>query len=328
MREAARRAFLGPGSALLLVAMAATTPAFADATPEQLQFAAQEHDLGYRAFQAKQYDEAAVHFENAFFAAPNPAELRAAVRARKDAGEKARAATLAAIGQRKFPGDAAVAKLADETINAVRADLFEVKVSSPLECNAVVDSKIVANEKAKAFRFFVDPGHHEVSVGWGDERSTKVALDATAGGSKTLELTPPPPPPKPVHSVDGVGATPEPSKPFGPIVFLVGAGLTAVAGGVTIWSGIDTQNNPGPNAVKADCVGQGTSCPQYQQGLSSQLRTNILIATTGGLAALTAVVGVFFTQWHHAPEAESPPASGLRVTPVLGPGEAAIVGTF
>ncbi|MGH7296271.1 MAG: hypothetical protein ACRELB_15130, partial [Polyangiaceae bacterium] len=71
------------------------------------------------------------------------------------------------------------------------------------------------------------------------------------------------------------------------------------------------------------CVGQGTSCPQYQQGLDAQRRTNILLAATGGVAAVTAIVGVFFTQWSH------PPAqTGLSVEPAFGLGQAALRGTF
>ncbi len=309
----------------------------ADATPEQLQFAAQEHDLGYRAYVAKQFEEAATHFENAFFAAPNSAELRSAIRARRETGQLARAATLAAIGKRKYGSDAALGKVADETLAAARPKVYEIHVTSPQECNVAVDAKVVVAEKATDFRFFVDPGKHELAVGWSDERSTKVSVDATAGGTQDLNLTPPPPPPKKLDSVFTSGGTPTPasSKPFGPAVFFVGLGLTAAGAGVTVWSGIDTQNNPGPNAVKADCVGQGTSCPQYQQGLSSQLRTNVLIAATGGVGLITAVVGIFFTQWSHpdaAPgDAEHAPAAsgaGLHVTPVIGPGQAALLGTF
>src|SRR5258707_14958055 len=72
---------------------------------EQLQFAAHEHDLGYRAYLGKQFGDAATHFENAFFAAPNPAELRNAIRARRAGHGLARAATLAAIRQRSFAED-------------------------------------------------------------------------------------------------------------------------------------------------------------------------------------------------------------------------------
>ena len=307
-------------------------PAAASPAPgaDQIQFAAREHDLGYRAYTEKQFEEAATHFENAFFAAPNPAELRSAIRARRETGQNARAATLAAIGKRKYAADAALGKIADETLAAARPKIYEIHVTSPEECNVAVDAKVVTAEKAADFRFFVDPGKHELLVGWSEDRSTKVSVDATAGGTQELSLTPPPPPKKPDLPTTPPESTAS-SKPFGPAVFFIGLGLTAAGAGVTVWSGIDTQNNPGPNAVKADCVGQGTSCPQYQTGLSSQLRTNVLIAATGGVGLITAVVGIFFTQWSHpdAPAEHAPPAgAGLRVTPVIGPGQAGLMGTF
>lgn len=301
----------------------------ASPTPEQIEFAAHEHDLGYRAYTAKQYDEAAIHFENAYFSAPNPAELRSAIRARRDAGELARAASLAAIGQRKYPNDAALAKTAEETITAAKPKVYEIHVTSPEECNVAVDQKVVAAEKVRDFRFYVDPGKHDLLVGWSDDRTKHVAIDASAGAAQNLSLTPPPIPPKSAtHTPGGAEEPPPSSKPFGPVVFFIGAGLTAVGGGLTIWSGIDTMNHPGTAAVKADCVGQGTSCPEYQQGLSSQLRTNILIAATGGLAAVTAVVGIFFTQWSHPVQHAESPAAGLHVEPALGLGAAGLRGTF
>jgi len=326
-------------SALLAFCVAACSfalvpaPALAaDASPtaEQIDFAAHEHDLGYRAYTAKQYDEAATHFENAFFAAPNAAELRSAIRARHDAGELARAASLSAIGQRKYPDDASLAKLADETIAAAKPKVFEVRITSPEECNVAVDQKAVAAEKVRDFRFYVDPGKHDLLIGWSDDRTKHVNIDATAGGTQALNLTPPPIPPKPLLRAGAGEEQPPARKPFGPIVFIVGAGLTAVGAGLTIWSGIDTENHPGTAAVKADCVGQGTSCPEYQQGVSNQLRTNILLAATGGVAAVTAVVGIFFTQWSHpargAEGAQS--AAGLHVEPTLGLGAAGLRGSF
>jgi len=297
----------------------------ADATPEQLQFAAQEDDLGYRAYVAKRFDEAATHFEKAFFAAPNAAELRKAIRAHREAGEHAKAATLAALGQRKFGADTALGKLADETIAEAKPRVFEVHVTSPEECSVAVDDRVVTVERASDYRFFVDPGKHELLVGWSGQRSTKVSVDARAAGTQTLALQPPPrPPPPPVdHPVE----PPEPahSKPLGPVVFLVGAALTAAGAGVTVWSGIDTLNNPGRSAVKADCVGQGTSCPEYQQGVDAQRRTNILIAATAGVGAVTLVVGAFLTQWKHV---EAAPATGLQVAPVVGLDQLGIRGAF
>ena len=294
-----------------------------DVAPEQLQFAAQEHDLGYRAYVAKSFDEAATHFENAFFAAANPAELRSAIRARREGGQLARAATLSAIGQRRYPGETALIKLADETIAEARPKVFEVHATSTLECNVAVDDKVVTTEKLRDYRFFVDPGKHELVFGWTEGRTKRVPIDAKAGATQALTLEPPPIPvkPPPVEPPPPVSVT---SRPLGPVVFLIGAGLTAAGVGVTVWSGLDAQKNPGTAAVRADCVGQGTSCPEYQQGLSAQLRTNILLAATGGVAALTAVTGLFLTQWSHVER----PRTGLQLEPAFGLNTVVLKGAF
>ncbi|MFW5739668.1 MAG: hypothetical protein ACOC1F_04820, partial [Myxococcota bacterium] len=62
--------------------------------PEKLKLAAEEFDAGRRAYKLEHYARAATHFENAFRDAPSPQALRMAIRARKEAGHLARAATL------------------------------------------------------------------------------------------------------------------------------------------------------------------------------------------------------------------------------------------
>jgi hypothetical protein len=334
------------------VARAADSPPPTDApaqppaaTPgaDQIQFAAREHDLGYRAYLNKQYDEAASHFENAFFAAPNPAELRSAVRARRDAGELARAATLGAIGQRRFPDDAATNRVAADAIAQARPHVYEVQLASSAEYSVAIDEKIVAAERAKESRLFVNPGAHELLVSWSDDRNTRIPIDAKEGGSQSLQLEPPASPvpavppipapvpvaspvlvPAPVTVPPAVGPVPPPSasKPFGPAVFITGAALTAIGAGFTVWSGIDTVNNPGADRVKAECSAGKSDCPNlYQTGRNAQTRTNVLVGVTSGVAALTAIVGLFFTQWSPAvatvgTHAAPPP----RLLPVLGIG--------
>jgi hypothetical protein len=314
---------------------------------DQIQFAAHEHDLGYRAYLAKMYDDAATHFENAFFAAPNPAELRYAIRARRDAAEPARAATLAAIGQRKFATDASMSKLADEVIAEARPTVYEVRIISEADCSVAVDDKIVAVEKVKTFRFFVTAGKHELRISWSDDRTKTVAIEAKPGASQTLELeapslpspTPPPLPPvapapivtpQPLLPAPDVTQASSSSRPLGPAAFVAGAALTAVGLGLTVWSGIDAEKNPGQAAVKSDCVGLGDGCAEYQQGLAAQRRTNILVAGTSGVAALTAVIGVFFTHWHGGGERSPSPRADHQVLiePAFGLGQAALRATF
>ncbi|MEI9950988.1 MAG: hypothetical protein WDO74_18925 [Pseudomonadota bacterium] len=83
-----------------------------------------------------------------------------------------------------------------------------------------------------------------------------------------------------------------------PTAFWVGVGLTAALGGATLWSGIDTQNNPGPDRVREACKAGSPDCDSlYNEGLDKQHRTNILLGVTAGLGVATAVVGVFFTDW-------------------------------
>jgi hypothetical protein len=316
---------------------------------ELIQFAAREHDLGYRAYLDKQYDEAASHFENAFFAAPNPAELRSAIRARRDAGELARAATLAAIGLRRFPGDTATTKVAADVIAQARPSVHEVQISSPDEYSLAVDSKIVAAERVRETRLFVNPGAHELLVSWSEDRSVRIPLDAKAGGTQSLSLeppaatAPPQPPSPPVASASPVVASlppvapplpPEPSVPskrLGPPVFVAGAMVTAVGAGFIVWSGIDTLHSPGTNAVRSSCSSGAANCRQlYQQGVNAQTRTNVAIGVTGAIAAATAVIGLFFTDWP-GPAAGSgavPKTRAITVALQIGPGQAGIDGTF
>jgi hypothetical protein len=312
----------------------------APATPgaDQIQFAAREHDLGYRAYVDKRYDEAASHFENAFFAAPNPAEIRSAIRARRDGGELARAATLAAIALRRYPTDAATSKAASDAVTQARPHVYEVTLASAEEYSVAIDEKIVSSERVKESSLFVNAGTHELLVSWSDDRNERVSIQATEGGSETLRLDPPvapaPPVPAPPASVPVPAASavppapgpvepPSAPKPYGPAVFITGAALTAVGLGIAVWSGIDTENDPGRDAVRANCVGQGTSCSTYQTGVKHEVRTDVLAGVTGGLAVVTAVVGLFFTQWSPAR-----PTVGAHWTPRVGIGQAGVEGSF
>ena len=165
-------------------------------------------------------------------------------------------------------------------------------------------------------------------------------IDARRGGKDALAFEAPPAPtvnaPGPAAPVAPAPVTPDkppPStKPLGPVVFFVALGVTAALGAGTIVSGIDAKNNPGVDAVRRACAGKDESCPAYQDGKSAELRTNVLLGFTLGAAALTGVIGVFFTQWSSS--AGRVDTTGLTrgvrlgAAPLPGGGSLGAVGTF
>jgi hypothetical protein len=73
-------------------------------------------------------------------------------------------------------------------------------------------------------------------------------------------------------------------------VFFAGAVATVTAGGILIWSGIDTLSARDAYVALPTEAG-------YLDGASRETRTNVLIVTTAVLGAATATAGFFFTDW-------------------------------
>ena len=126
-------------------------------------------------------------------------------------------------------------------------------------------------------------------------------------------------------------------------MFWVGAGVTAVMAGTTIWSGIDTLNNPGKDRVRSECKAGDTECSVYQDGLAHQRRTNVLIGVTAGVGVATALIGILATDWsggEAAPPSDQPEnpdeypvarrhqrsVAHARIVPWVAVGNGALVG--
>jgi hypothetical protein len=297
---------------------------------DRIKSAAGEYDAGRRAFTEKHFEEAAVHFENAYRDAPNAQTLRSAMRARRQAGQLARASTLAALAQLKYASDAPTAAASRETLAEAEPKLQRVTVACDPECGIASDGRIATIEDGVKHTLYLEAGSHAVVVSWAGDRSKELRVDAKAGGKQDLALAAPPmpvaPPPPPVATVapqpsgalpGAPPAPPAPEKPLPPAVFFAGLGLTVASAAVLVWSGIDTVNNPGVDAVRAQCINQGESCAAYQTGRSAQLRTNVLIGVTAGVFAITGVVGLLFTRW--TPRAKEPLAAALSPSFALSP---------
>ncbi len=322
------------------LALSAAGPAGAAPTdPAKVRAAAEEFDAGRRAYKAHDLEQAALHFENADRDAPNPEALRNAIRCRREAKQRARATTLAAAAVARYPDDAALSAYAAQIISEHERDLASVAVTCKPACSLVVDGKVAPGFGDDVLRamLYLESGSHELVAGWPNDHSARQTVDAAAGVTSTVLLEEPPePPPAPVEPPAVVVApppapapapTPPPVTPPPPVapaperhglpptVFGFGVGATLVIGGVAVWSALDTRNNPGADRVRQQCVGQGEACALYQDGLSRQSRTNVLLGVTGGLALTSAALGLFFTDWSAAPSTSS--AQQPRVVPVV-----------
>ena len=270
---------------------------------DRIRSAAAEYDAGRRAFTDAKFEEAAIHFENAYHDAPRAEALRNAIRARKEAKQLARAATLAALAESRYADDASTMVLVHETLTESAPKLHKVTLVCSPACGVTADGRAVALDDAPKLAFYLSPGAHDLVVSWPGDRLKAAKVNAVAGGEEQLNIDAPP---IALTAVVGpVGyAEPPPvapkDKPLGPVIFFIGAGLTLVGGGATIVSGIDAKNNPGVDAVKRDCAGMGETCATYQKGRDAQFRTNVILGATIGAGVLTAVVGTFFTQWSSA----------------------------
>jgi len=142
------------------------------------------------------------------------------------------------------------------------------------------------------------------------QEATPVAGGASTGEAPTMGV----PPPNPRLKAPPGDVKPEPGG-ISPVFFGVGLAATLGVSTAMLWSGIDTVNNPGVDAVRAACQGRGITCPLYQEGLASQTRTNVLIGATAGAAAVTVVLAVF-TRWRDGRDDGKPPARVFAFDPV------------
>ena len=295
----------------------AQAPAQDEAAPsaEDIKAAGEQFDLGRRAFRAKEYVEAAEYFETADARAPSAAALELALRSREKAGHIDRAATLAVLARKRHPDAEFVKKLTPPILKRAAEELHEVTARCDVPCELVVETKLVHGRPDSERIVYLTPGQHTLRAGWSGGRTQSQPVEATAAGKSEVSFTAPPEAKPPENqptapAAPGAAAADVPPSEGGPVdrgvvtpegwsptVFFVCAGVTGLLGAVTIWSGIDTQKNPGPDAVRAACVGKGEGCPEYQEGLDHQRRTNILAGVTAGVGVVTILVGAFATDW-------------------------------
>lgn len=293
----------------LVVSLASVAGAQSAPTPEQIKQAGAAFDQGKRHFKAGEFIEAAEQFEAADAAAPSPAALQLAIRSREKGGQLDRAATLARLGLDRHPGNAELKELADGVFEKVAEDHHALTVRCDTPCTLVVNTRLVHGAAANVRTLYLKAGDYQIRASWPEDRVVSKPATATGGGASELAFAeppkpppeeedddPPPPPPGGGTGEDTGTVKVEPSGGIPPGVFWVGLSLTAVAGGVTAWSGYDTLENPGKSKVQSECAGQGKQCQLYKDGVAKQDRTNILLGVTGVLGVGTIIIALL-TDW-------------------------------
>jgi tetratricopeptide (TPR) repeat protein len=285
----------------------ADAPGAPSVSVEQRAKAAEAYDQGTSAYLTGRYELAAHWFERAYRLVPTSTALLQAVRAHYKAGNSIRAANLALQLRDEYPNDEPSREVAESIIASMKSTSVLVKSNCEKQCTLELDGALIQHPT-----FFVTPDvEHSLKAAF-DNGETSTYVQGAAGDVKNVAIAPPAPPPPP---------------PVPRWAFFSSLGATVALGAVTVWSGIDanngvsayesaarTANSPGIN-------GGGSPTPEQQaqslldEGQRKERRTNILIGVTAGMAATTAVLGVF-TNWKGKPRE----TAAKRLEPSIGVG--------
>lgn len=279
-------------AAVLLLMMCLVRPCVADT--ETIQLAAETYDAALAHYNRAEYAEAARLFLQADSILPSEEALSNAIAAARRANEHllvARAALRASAREEAAPELAARAR---EALTEAEKHLSRLELScEPVPCEIELDGTLVTPG-----RQYVLPGSHEVTASAEARRATqRLVTNAGATYRVNVPLTDRRAPPaqaepaaKPPSATASSASVPEEapeadstaSVPVG--VFYASLGLTGVATGVTVWSGLDALE-------KKRKLGDPPSKRERERLVSSVRRTDILLAGSTLLALTTAYVG-------------------------------------
>ncbi|NUP11705.1 MAG: hypothetical protein HOW73_37135 [Polyangiaceae bacterium] len=273
--------------------------------------AKEAYDRAADAFARKSYSEAAASFALADRLEPNPIALEAAFKAVLLADDPVLGMELVErAGSRpanpKIDSYVVQAKAAFET----RAGKLSVTCADERGCTVKLNG--VDLELGK--RHWVRAGAQQLAVTV-DGATKPYSIDVKPRASVDFTAPAPPRSPSAAHG-DAATETNEagprvedkPSRGLHPAIFGVTAGLFAIAGGVTIWSGVDTLDLHDRYETGDDGA--------RDAGVAAQDRTNILIGVVAGGAVATTIVAIF-TDWG-GKDAEASSPTAVRFAPPFG----------
>jgi hypothetical protein len=300
-------------AAALAVAPAARAQGVATAGADDRRQAAKDFADGDRAFKDGDYRQAAESYERAYARVPHHSALWNAARSWHRAGELARAANLYARYLREAPAGARDRNSAQRAMNELSGRLARIEVHATDVADVQVDGQPLAGPSV-----FVTPGAHVVSGHAADGRAVRQSQSVEAGDVVSVALVPPPAPGVPAPPPPAPAPERRASRGWSPIVVYFGGAVALALAGITVWSGIDTLQ-------QKDAFDKAPTQNNLDVGRQKETRTNVLIAASAGVAALTAVTAFVLVDWHASTEKRE---TGPAVQVGAGLGSLVLRGTF
>ena len=324
-----RGCFRGALAAILCATLFVENNVQAQSEPSAADRAAagEAYDRGTAAYLAHEYPRAAQLFETAYRLAPSAPALIQAIRAREHTDDGAmRAGSLALRLEALYGSDHAAARQASTTLQHVRPQFLRVDVTCDAACTVELDGTLEDYTS-----FFVDPASaHTVRASFDTGTAPSQTTAGAAGETQAMSFARPAAPDVVQHDEPVAVVTPDthepaptppvehPSSGIHPAAFITVAGLTAVAGGILIWSVVDMY-------AGVPAYQMNPTAAALQDGQSRELRTDIMFGVTGALAA-TAIVLAIFTDWGGGSADTQTPQVSLMGLP--GGGGLRLDGTF
>jgi hypothetical protein len=291
-------------AAVLTLACACTcAPALADDTTDTQ--AHQAYERGTAAYRRKDYATAAREYAAADSLSPNPVALQAAIDATVQADDPVLGLSLLdrARGAPRTSALLSTMLVAEQKFAHRTGRIAIICPAQP--CLATIDGAAIDPSQPTVVRV----GAHTVMIesAGATTRTVTVPPDETltvtapsSSPSSAPTSTPPATSPSPTPSPSAPPApTPIPASGLSPLWFFTGLGVTFLAGGIAIGSGVDTASKA--SAFASSC----RTAPSPAQGCgslasagqSAQTRTNVLLGVTAILGVATAVL-VPLVRWH------------------------------
>jgi tetratricopeptide (TPR) repeat protein len=306
------------GLVVLALPMWATAVHAEECTDDPAACGRSEFDAGIDAYKAGDYQKAAAHFTAAYGYRKHPVVLFNLALAEARLGQVVEALDHfdQVLADPETPKD--LVSTIEREKRQADAQVGKLEIDAGLGAETYVDDRRVEGEPAQAR---VNPGDHSVRVVVHGRTALERSVHLGAGERLRLAVDrapapPPPPPPKPPPP-------PPPPPPSGPspLYFYAGAGLSAVLGGVTVWSALDTRRAYDDYQRDLPTLAQSEVNQRVDDGHKKELRTNVLIGVTAVSLVGTAALGLFVVDWGAKKQA---PRVGL----VLSPAGVAAAGRF